>query len=487
MRFLRRSLTGLFLLATTLALFGVAGVMVNDAIQAKMSQEPRSRPQQERVLSVNAIKIDPTTIVPKLTVYGEVQAAKALDLRPSTNGRIIEVSPHFQDGGTVRAGDVLVRIDPTDAQSAYDRVRANLQDTEAELRDAQRALALAQDESTAASEQARIRQAALTRQQDLQARGVGTASAVETAELAASAAAQAVLSRRQAVAQAQARIDQATTQKFRAEIDLGEAQRALDDTTIVASFDGSLADVAVVAGGRVTANQLIATLIDTSQLEVAFRVSTAQYTRLLDPEGNLVAANAKVQLDVLGVDLVTTATLSRESASVAEGQTGRLIFAAMAEPRGFRPGDFVTLSITEPPLEQVVLLPATAVAADNTVLVIGEDNRLSVADVEVLRRQGDDVIIRAPRLNGGEVVAERTPILGAGIKVNPIRRSPAGEVVAAEPDTVILTPEQQAKLVAFIEGNTRMPEEAKARLLTQVRAGEISAETLARLESRMGG
>jgi len=132
-------------------------------------------------------------------------------------------------------------------------------------------------------------------------------------------------------------------------------------------------------------------------------------------------------------------------------------------------------------------LPATAVAADNTVLVIGEDDRLSVADVEVLRRQGDDVIIRARGLNGADVVAERSPILGAGIKVNPIRRSVDGEVVAAEPETVVLTPEQQAKLLSFIEGNTRMPQEAKARIVTQIQAGEISAETLARLESRMGG
>jgi hypothetical protein len=32
-----------------------------------------------------------------------------------------------------------------------------------------------------------------------------------------------------------------------------------------------------------------------------------------------------------------------------------------------------------------------------------------------------------------------------------------------------------------------MPQEAKARIVTQIQAGEISAETLARLESRMGG
>lgn len=487
MRFLRRSLVGLFLMAATLALFGVAGAMVYEAMQAKLAQEPRSRPQQERVLSVNALTLTPQTIIPQLEVFGEVRARRTLDLRPSVNGRVIEVSHSFQDGGTVQAGDVLLRIDPTDAEWALARVQADVQDAEAEIREATRALALAQDELLAAQEQARLRGAALTRQQDLQTRGVGTAAAVETAELAASAASQAVLSRRQVVDQAQARIDSTTTAKLRIGINLAEAERALADTTIIAAFDGTLADVDVVEGGRVTANQLVAQLIDPSELEVAFRVSTAQYTRLLDDAGDLILADARVQLDVLGVDLTTEATLTRESASVAEGQSGRLIFASLKAARGFRPGDFVTLTIAEPALERVVLLPATAVAADNTVLVIDAENRLSVGAVDVLRRQGDDVIVRARELRDAEIVAERSPILGAGIKVNPIRRTDDGNVVVAEPEMVVLTPERRAKLVAFIEGNSRMPDEAKARILSQLEADAVPAETIARLEGRMGG
>lgn len=487
MRFLRRSLVGLFLMATTLALLGVAGSMVYNAVQAKMAQEPRTRPQQERVLSVNAIKIIPETIIPQLEVFGEVRARRTLDVRAATNGRVIEVSENFEDGGNVKAGDVLLRIDPTDAQSALSRVSADLQDAEAEIRDAGRALLLAQDELLAAQEQARLRGAALTRQRDLLTRGVGTAAAVETAELAASSADQAVLSRRQAADQAQARIDSATTGKLRIEISLAEAQRTLEETTITAAFDGTLADVAVVVGGRVTGNELVAQLIDPSELEVSFRVSTAQYTRLLDETGDLILADARVQLDVLGIDLTTEATLTRESASVAEGQSGRLIFASLKAARGFRPGDFVTLTIAEPALERVVLLPATAVAADNTVLVIGAENRLSAADVEILRRQGDDVIIRAGDLRNVEVVAERSPILGVGIKVNPIRRAENGEIAVAAPEMVKLTPERRAKLVAFIEGNARMPDEAKARILSQLEADEVPAETLTRLENRMGG
>ena len=487
MRFLRRSLGGLFLLAATMALLGVAFSMVSGAIRAQMSEEPRRRPAVEQVLTVNAITIDVGTITPELSVFGEVRARRTLDIRPSATGRVIEISQNFQNGGVVSAGDVLLRLDPTDAQSALDRVRADMQDAQSELRDAQRSLILAQDELDAAAEQVRLRQVALTRQVDLQTRGVGTAAAVEAAELAVSSANQAVLSKRQSIAQAQARIDQAMTSELRVQINLSEAQRTLDDTTVVADFDGVLADTSVVEGGRVTANQLVAQLIDPSELEVAFRVSTAQYTRLLDGEGRLIPAPATVRLDVLGGDLTASATISREDASVAEGQTGRLIFARMDSARGFRPGDFVTLTVAEPTLERVALLPATAVGADSSVLVIGDDDRLTSATVEVLRRQGDAVIVRARGLGGVSVVAERSPILGVGIKVNPLRRADDGAVILTAPEMLVLTPERRTKLVAFVQANTRMPDDAKARILAQLQADEVPAETVERLESRMGG
>ncbi len=487
MRFLQRSLMGLFLMAATLALLGVAFSMVNSAIRAQMSQEPRKRPATEQVLTVNAVTFEATTLTPELSVFGEVQARRTLDIRPSATGRVIKVSENFQSGGVVEKGEVLLRLDPTDAQSALDRVRADVHDAQAEARDALRSLVLGQDELDAAAGQARLREAALARQVDLQARGVGTTAAVETAELAVSAANQAVLSKRQSIAQSEARRDLAATRELRIQINLSEAQRTLADTTVVADFAGILADTSVVKGGRVTANQLVAQLIDLSELEVAFRVSTAQHTRLLDDAGRLIPAQATVRLDVLGGDLSTTATISREGASVADGQIGRLIFAKMDSAPAFRPGDFVTLTVAEPTLERVALLPASAIGADNTVLVIGDDNRLTAVDVEVLRRQGDAVIARAPALNGASIVAERSPILGAGIKVNPLLRADDGKVIVDADTMIILTPERRAKLIAFVEANTRMPEDAKARILTQLEADEVPAETVERLETRIGG
>ena len=114
---------------------------------------------------------------------------------------------------------------------------------------------------------------------------------------------------------------------------------------------------------------------------------------------------------------------------------------------------------------------------------MGEEDRLEVADVQLLRREGDDVIVRARGLAGREVVAERTPLLGAGIRIRPIR--PGGAEAPDEPELVELDPERRAKLVAFVEGNQRMPAEAKERVLSQLQKDKVPARMIERIESRM--
>ncbi|SHH53044.1 efflux RND transporter periplasmic adaptor subunit [Marivita hallyeonensis] len=486
MRFFRRSLTGLFLLSLTLGLLAYAGVQVRDAVQDRMAQEPRAFQQRERVFAVNVVPFTLETITPELTAFGEIESRRTLEIRAAVGGRVTEIAPNFVEGGEVEAGQVLLRIDPTDLEAVLQRVQSDIVDAEAEQREAMRAVELARDELAAADDQAVLRERAFQRQQDLLDRGVGTAAAVEVAELAAAQARQAVLSRRQALAQAEARIDQSTTRLSRAIIAEAEAQRRLDDTIITADFAGTLADVSVVQGRLVASNEQLARLIDAEALEVAFRVSTQQFARLLDEDGRLADAEVAVVLDVFGTNLTAQGRLSRAGAAVGEGQTGRLLFATLDDAPGFRPGDFVTVRIEEPPLDRVARLPASALNASNEILLIADEDRLEVAVVTLVRRQGDDVLVRAEGLEGREVVAERTPLLGAGIKVRPLRND-AQAAVPEDPEMVELTEERRARLTAFVEANTRMPAEARQRVLDQLSQAKVPARVVERIESRMGG
>ena len=80
-------------------------------------------------------------------------------------------------------GELLIRLDDSDAQSALLRTESDLSDAKLEIVEAERAIALAKDELAAAVEQEALRSAALLRQQDLQQRGVGTTASVSKSGL----------------------------------------------------------------------------------------------------------------------------------------------------------------------------------------------------------------------------------------------------------------------------------------------------------------
>jgi membrane fusion protein (multidrug efflux system) len=484
MQFLRRSLIGIFLLTLTLALFAWAGNTVRLAVQDRMNAEPRSFPQRERVLSVNVVTVTPQTIAPELVVFGELSSTNTFELRALASGTVLEISPNFVDGGRVESGDLIVKIDPRDAQSARDRTAADLRDAQSEVRDAERALIIERDELAAATQQVDLRQQALTRQNDLVTRGVGTAAAVETAQLALSGANQAVLSRRQAQAQAQARLDQAATGLDRARLNLADADRAVEDTEIRAPFSGTLAQVNISQGVRVTANERLGELIEKDNLEVSFRLSTVQYARLTGVDGTLGDAAVTVTLEAQDLTLTASGQITRESASVGEGQTGRLLFARLNTALGLRPGDFVTVTVAEPDLRGVAMVPSTAIGSGSSALLLAEGNRLEEVTVVVLRRQGDDVIIRAPALYGQQIVAERSPLLGAGIAVQPIDPN-ADTVVPDPPEMILLDDDRRARLIAFVEGS-RMPAPVQARVIGQLEQDEVPVEVVEDLETRMG-
>lgn len=491
MRFFRRSLAGLFLISLTVGLLALAGYSIKSALQTRWEDEGRPGEVRERVFTAEVMVLTPVDTVPVLTAFGEIRSRRSLELRAPAAGTVMELADGFEDGGAVQAGAFLLRIDPAEAQSARDVAAADLREAEGNLREAETNVVLAREDVVGAQVQADLRIRAADRQRDLLDRGVGSAAAVETAELAAASANQAVLSRRQAVAQADARLDQTTTLVERRQISLAAAERVLAETELRAEFSGVLSDVTVVQGRLVNRNEQVARLIDAQALEVSFRVSTAQYARLLDEDGDLPGADITVVLDVLGDNVTAPARLTRESGAGQEGQSGRLLYADLLETRGFRVGDFVTVALNEPELQQVVILPATALNAENQVLVLGDENRLEAGQVTLLRRQGDSVIISAaPSLYGREIVTTRSPVLGAGIRINPLRpgtEDMPADALVQEPETIALDPDRRARLIAFVETNNSLPDDVKARMLLQLNEDQVPTRMITRIESRMGG
>ncbi len=480
MRFYRQSLLGLFLAALTLGLLTLGALQIVGAVRERGAEEGGAPPADERVASVRVMTVSAGEVAPVITAYGEIRARRSLEIRSPRAGRVVWTAQELSTGGRVSAGTPLLRLDQAEARAALDLAMADLGSRTADRDNALGTLALARDELAAAEEQLALRVAATTRQTDLRSRDAGSATAVEDAQLAESSARQSLLAARQSLLSAEAQSAEAEAAILRQTITVDEARRALAETEIRADFAGILDGVTAVEGGLVSANDLIATLIDPDALDVWIRLSTGQFAELLGDAGTLRPVPVRAVLDSGGTVLSASGTLARAGAALGEGESGRLVIATLEAAPGFRPGDFVAVTLTEPPLAGVAILPGVAIGTDGAVLALIADDRLEAVPLTILRRQGNDVIVDATALDGREIVTARTAQTGAGVKVRPIRPDDQAGAKA-------LDDRERARLMALVKADAGLTEADRSALLAQLTAPSVPVDVVARINARAGG
>jgi hypothetical protein len=112
MRFLRQSLTGLFLCSVAIAVLLYAGDLIKTALDEKAARADRPSQSRERVFAVNVIAASPGTVRPVLTAFGDVKSRRTLEIRAALSGQVVELSENFVEGGQVAQGQLLGSILP---------------------------------------------------------------------------------------------------------------------------------------------------------------------------------------------------------------------------------------------------------------------------------------------------------------------------------------------------------------------------------------
>jgi len=82
---------------------------------------------------VETITVERGAYSPRIVVLGAVEPAQDLTLSPRVSGQVVELSPKFAPGGSVRKGDLLLRIDPADFKLARSESKGQVQQAEASL------------------------------------------------------------------------------------------------------------------------------------------------------------------------------------------------------------------------------------------------------------------------------------------------------------------------------------------------------------------
>ena len=491
MNFLLRSFLGLIILSITLGFLIFGSFVLIEALKKRSEKSDNRRFQKERVFAVNVETLNKQIAIPKILSYGEIYSKRMLEIRPLVSGRLDYVSEKFVEGGYVKSGDILFRLNQKDYLNELEIAEIDLEDTKAQLSEAISKLDYANLEFEVSESQLNLRKNALDRQTQLAESGLITSSQLENTQLAYSSTKQQFLNKQNLVKSSKNAIDKLKIQLKRRSISIDKAKRNLDETEIKAPFDGIIASVNILPGSVINKNEKLGTLLDPNSLEVMFNLSANEFARVIDKDGKLLNLDITAYLKLSNNNIPFSGKIERINPEIMNIGSGRKLFASIniGENKTLRPGDFVVLEIKEPSLKNITVLPSSAVTIDGKIFILEEDNRLKEIEVTILRRQGNEVIVSGAPTDK-EYVMQRSPQLGNGLKIKPLRkkdREISNSVnLSKNNELVTISPEKQKKLINILDKLDRMPKSVKDRLYEEINSGKIKAKTLKRLEKNMG-
>ena len=406
-------LSALVRFAVALALVGATLYLVSGWIAERPA--PPQRMNRERTFTVEVMNPNYGTYASPIVAYGQVAAARTIDVRALVAGRVIEVSPDLAVGNSVQAGEVLVRLDPFVYDAAVREAEAAIADARLSLSEAQEAYALEERSIQAAQSALTSARTDLDRAQSLLSSGAATQQTVDTRELTVSEREQALLERQSNLVTLNAQILRQRAAIEQARYALETAQRDLDNTEITAPFTGVVTARNLTEGAYVSANEVAVSLYDSSALEVSFNVSDRDYS-VLAREG-LSDRSIAVSRTTGGAEPVP-GTIARTAPQVDASTGGVTLFGNLDESavEMLRPGTFVSVAIEGIAHQNTLLVPETALYDDDHLYVI-KDGRMASVPVEILDREGANVIVSAQVPEDERIVTSRLSQAGDGVAV----------------------------------------------------------------------
>ena len=326
--------------------------------------EDDTRPGQGgRPASGTLVVAEPVTTAPLqdlLSVIGSAEGTRSVDLSFSITGRIaaIAVAP----GDRIEAGTVVAELDPAAAQLSVDRARLVLANA----------------------------QTAVDRLNQLAQSGTATILQRQEAELALRTA----------------------------ELDLQEAERALQDHRLIAPADGYVGLVAPQVGDLVSPGTAITRIEDRSRLILDFRVPERIASRIA--VGAPVEASA-MSLPERGVQGRITAVDNR----VDEVSRTLRVQAGIDNPDDlYRAGMAFRIDMTFQGEDYPSVDPlAIQWGSDGAYVWVVRDGKAARLPISIVQRNADSVLVEADFAPGDQIVTEGVNLMrpGAAVTITPPR------------------------------------------------------------------
>jgi len=352
-----------------------------------LKPKPEPRPDTEpRRPEMPVVLAQPQTLRLSVETQATVEPRRRITLTTQVAGEVVEVAPEFVAGGRFERGDLLLRLDPRDYRNA-------VTSAESSLREAERALAVERGQA---------------RQAEREWRDLGNAEA------------NALFLRKPQLAAAQAAVEAARAQ-------LAQARLDLERTALRAPFDGRVEETLVGLGQYLAPSTQVARVFDASIARLRLPLTESQAALLdlpLAGNGQEHGPEVTIRASVMGEPHQWEGRIERTEASL---DTQTRMYYAVAEvlepfnlerhPAPLLVGLFVNVDIEGKPLEEVVVLPSSAIFQRNLLYSLDDEQRVQRKQVKVLKVQGERTWVQGDLAPGERIIVDRQGYVSPGVQV----------------------------------------------------------------------
>ncbi|HPC35671.1 MAG TPA: efflux RND transporter periplasmic adaptor subunit [Candidatus Marinimicrobia bacterium] len=280
--------------------------------------------KKEKPLAVQTEKVKRQTIVQTVNASGSLQPVSQVKISANVSARIINIA--VKEGQTVKKGDLLVELDRTQYEAAYEKAISSVQSAKA-------------NRNKVASELKRIKA--------LYERNLAPEADREAAE---------------------AQMELAESQVVQAEAALKQALDDLDKTRITAPMAGIITsvkkEVGEIALGSVFQEDVILVVSDMSKVQVEVDVDETDVVNVAIGDTALIELDAIPNAKFKGVVSEIAHSATTTGAGTQEQVTNFLVkIAVIGQDARFRPGMSATVDIITDVKENAIAIPIQALTA----------------------------------------------------------------------------------------------------------------------------
>lgn len=325
---------------------------------------------------------------------GTVQSRHEVSVTPQVRGRVVEISPRMVAGGAFRKGEQLFALEDIDYRLAIDLARSN---------QAQAELELMRNENLA--EVARREWAELN---------PGTSEKPNPMVVYEPQLKSAMAARDAAVAKVK------------------QAEINLQRTRILAPFNCYVRSEQIEIGQYLNAGSPVATIAGTDEAEITVPLPLDQLAWVAIPVnvGGTGGSRALVKLHAGGESFQWQGRVTRALGDIdPRNRMARLVVTVDSPFNGqnlenslfsqLLPGMFVEVQIQGVEVKDVFALPRGVLRDNDTVWIVDDENKLRIRNIDILRKERDEVLVRSGVQAGERLVMTNISAAAEGMLLRP--------------------------------------------------------------------